>query len=292
MRTSERSRRDALPTVSRCVLDAVGLAAALAFVTEWWGTRAGLVFDPHPGWIAVLVLAARYGGSGLFAGLITGAAAVGIGSALAGSTALAAWSRFDSAPNLVAFAACLAVSSVASWHLRRRADLCERLSVMSERASETEATVEALWGVVAKLRARVDRTSTSMSFLRDVARRLEGTDPVAAAEGAADLVLARTGALAVAVAVGADGSRRALAVRDAEGPTVLTPATLREADMTVPIRHKGDLAGVIALWGVSRSRLDRATEHDLAAIASWCAPAVAIASWGAAEASRLEQRAG
>jgi hypothetical protein len=62
--------------------------------------------------------------------------------------------------------------------------------------------------------------------------------------------------------------------------------------MTVPISHKGDLAGVIALWGVPRSRRDRAMAHDLAVIASWCAPAVAIASWGPAEASRLEQRAG
>src|SRR5213075_801357 len=141
MRISERSSRDARPTVSRCVLDAIALAVALAFVTEWVGTRAGLAFDPHPGWIAVLVLAARYGSGGLFAGLITGAVAVGIGSALAGSAPVTAWSRFDSGPNLIAFGACLAVSSVASWHLRRRADLCERLSVLREQASMAEATI-------------------------------------------------------------------------------------------------------------------------------------------------------
>jgi hypothetical protein len=238
------------------------------------------------------VLAARYGARGLFAGLRSAAGAIGIGSAIAGGAPVTAWSRLDSGPNLIAFGACLAVSSVASWHLRRHADLCERLSVVRGRAAGAEAAIEALRGVVAKLRARVDRTSSSMSFLRDVAGRLEGTDPVAAAEGAADLALARTGASAAAVEVGAGGLRRVLAVRDAEGPAVLTPATLREADLTVPISYKGGRLGVIVLWGVPRAGLDRATAHDLAVIASWCAPAVRIASWIPEEASRVERRAG
>jgi hypothetical protein len=73
---------------------------------------------------------------------------------------------------------------------------------------------------------------------------------------------------------------------------VLTPATLREADLTVPISYKGGRLGVIVLWGVPRAGLDRATAHDLAVIASWCAPAVRIASWIPEEASRVERRAG
>jgi hypothetical protein len=176
--------------------------------------------------------------------------------------------------------------------LRRQAELRERLSVVCARASDAEAAIRALRGVVLKLRARVDRTSTSMSFLRDVAGRLEGTDPVAAAEGAADLALARTGASAAAVEVGAGGSRRVLAVRDAEGPTALTPATLRRADLTVPINYRGDRIGAIALWGIARSGLDTATTHDLAVIAAWSGPAVAVAVQSPVELSGLERKVG
>src|SRR5258705_433047 len=116
-------------------------------------------------------------------------------------------------------------------------------------------------------------------FLRDVATRLEGTDPVAAAEAAADLALARTGACAVAVKVGTGGFSRLLAVRDARGPETLAPLVIRDADLTVPIRKGNDPIGVLALWGVPRSGLDDATAHDLAVIASWCTPALAVAEW-------------
>src|SRR5262249_13445257 len=54
---------------------------------------------------------------------------------------------------------------------------------------EARAAIEALTATVTTLRARVDRTSTSLSFLREVAVRLEGSDPVAAAEAATILSL-------------------------------------------------------------------------------------------------------
>ncbi|TMQ56945.1 MAG: hypothetical protein E6K76_11890 [Candidatus Eisenbacteria bacterium] len=264
------------PKLRRRALDAFGLAVALAFLPELVAARAGVVLEPHPGWIAVLVLAARYGSGGLFTGLIAAAGAVGIGSAVAGAGLVTSWSRLDSGPNLIAFGACLAVSGIASWHLRRQADLCERISALSDRAAEAEATIHSLRGVVARLRARVDRTSASLSFLRDVAARLEGADPVAAAEGAADLVLARTGASAAAVRVGMNGFERLLAVRDARGPMALAPLTSGHAELTVPIRNGNDRVGLIALWGIPHSGLDDATTHDLAVIASWCAPALAV----------------
>jgi hypothetical protein len=194
-----------------------------------------------------------------------------------------ALSRLDSGPNLIAFGACLAVSWVASWHLRRHADLCERQRTLSDRAAEAEAIVVTLRDLVSTLRARVDRTWTSLSFLRDVAARLEGMDPVGAAEAAAELALARTGAYAAAVNVGRGGSRR-LAVRDARGPDALTPLALRDADLTVPIRNGHGPVGTIVLWGIPRSGLGDATAHDLEVIASWCLPALASASLGPDEA--------
>lgn len=263
------------PALKRRALDAFALAAVFAFLPELIRPHAGAVLEPHPAWIAVLVLAARDGTGGLFAALIAAAVAVALGSAIAGGELTTSWQGIDSGPNLIAFAACLAVSWVASWHLRRHTDLCDRLSALSNRAAVADATVFGLRGVVETLRTRVDRTSTSLSFLRDAAARLEGRDPVAAAEGAADLALARTGASAAAVKVGA-GGQRLLAVRDARGPKVLAPLVLRDADLTVPIRNGSGRVGVIALWGIPPAGLDEATANDLAVIASWCAPSLAV----------------
>ena len=279
MWTSRPQLRQVWPALKRLALDAFGLAIVLALLPELARVRAGVVLEPHPGWIAVLILAARHGSGGFFAGLVATAGAIGIGSAVAGAGPVASWSHLDSGPNLIAFGACLTVSWVASLHLRRQADLGERLRALSHRAAAGEASIEAFRDVVATLRARVDRTSTSLSFLRDVATRLEGTDPVAAAEAAADLALARTGACAATVHVGIGGYHRLLAVRDARGPGALAPLALRDADRTVPIRKGDDRIGAIALWGIPRSRIDDAMTHDLAVIASWCMPAVAIAAW-------------
>jgi len=256
------------------VFETVGLAAALAFLPEVAAARAGAVLEPHPGWIAVLLLAARYGSGGFFTGLVACAVAVGIASTVAGTGLMTRWSRLDSGPNLIAFAACLAVSWIASWHLRRQADLDERYRALSDRNSEGQATIETLRDAVATLRARVDRSLTSLSFLRDVATRLEGPDPTAAAEGAVDLALARTGASAAAVKVGVGTFQRLLAVRDARGPRALTPLALQSADLTVPIRSGNDRVGVIALWGIPPSALDKPAATDLEIIASWCARAL------------------
>jgi len=158
------------------------------------------------------------------------------------------------------------------------ADLDERYRAISDRASQAQETIETLGGVVATLRARVDRSVTSLSFLRDVAARLEGTDPTAAAEGAVDLALARTGASAAAVKVGLGGFQRLLAVRDARGPMALTPLALQSADLTVPIRKGKERIGVIALWGIPPSALDGAAAHDLEIIASWCVRALVVSA--------------
>jgi hypothetical protein len=278
MRISRQSGPQVRSAPARRALDALVLAVALAFLPELVGARAGAVLEPHPGWIAVLVLAVRYGSGGFFGGLITAAVAVGVGSMAAGTGLAASWSRLDSGPNLIAFGACLMVSWIASWHLRRQADLAERLRTLADGAAEAETAIATLRAVVATLRARVDRASTSLSFLRDVAARLEGTDPVAAAEGAADLALARTGASAAAVKVGHGGLQRFLAVRDASGHQALTPLARGGVDLSVPIRYGNDRIGDITLLGIPHSALGEAAVHDLTVIASWCGPAVATAA--------------
>jgi uncharacterized coiled-coil protein SlyX len=270
MSTSEPAERTA--RTWRRALGAL-LALALGFLPEWAGARAGMVFAAHPGWIAVLILAARDGNAGLAAGLIATAAGVALGAAVAG-TEVVTWSRLQSGPNLLAFGACLIVSWISAWHLRREMELRERLLAASARLAESETTIEALREVTAWLRARLDRTWTSLSFLRDVAARLEGSDPVAAAQGAADLALARTGASAAAIESGTNGTHRIVAVRDARGPKAITPPEPSAAQVTVPIRSGNDRVGAIKLWGVPRSGLDDATSYDLGVIAAWCAPAL------------------
>lgn len=286
MPISERLResivqvRDAwLEPATRRVLEMIALVAALAFLPELAAARAHAVISPHPGWIAVVALAARYGGSGFMAGLTAAAAAVGIASVLGGLGLAAALEHLETAPNVIALGASMMVSWVGSWHLRREEALRERLRAASDRATGAETINRALHDVVSRLRLRVDRTSTSLTFLREAAERLEGADPVAAAEAAADLALARTGGSAAAVKVGIGEHQRLLAIRDARGPAGLAPLELRAADLLVPIRNGSDRIGVLVLWGIAPATLDHATTHDLEIIASWCMRALAITAW-------------
>ena len=279
MSISRRFAFRAVPKPAWLALEAIVLAIALGFLPELAAARSGARLEPHPGWIAVLILAARYSDRGLFAGLGAAAAAVEAGAVSGGAGLAATWSRLGSTPNLIAFGACLIVSWIAAWHLRRAEDLTERSRALADRAAESDLTLETLRTTIGTLRARVDRTSSSLSFLRDVAGRLEGADPVAAAEAAADLALARTGAHAAAVKIGMGSFQRTLAVRDARGVKMLAPLALEAAGVTVPIRNGEERIGVIALWGIQRAALDDATEHDLAIIAAWCVKPLAAGAW-------------
>lgn len=254
-------------------------AFALAFIPELVRARTGIVLDPHPGWLGVLLLSARSGSGGLLTGVIWAAAGIAVAMAVGDAGLAYAWSGLDTASNLTAFGACLTVSWIASWHLRRYADALERQDALSERAAQCQATIEGLQEVIGTLRARVDRTWTSLSFLRDVATRLEGSDSLAAAQAAADLALARSGASAVAVHhMGPRGVQRLLAVRDARGPGALSRLEPRDADMTVSI-GAGPRVGTLSLWGVRPSGLDQATAHDLELIGTWSARALSGSTW-------------
>src|SRR5438093_1874201 len=102
------------PTLLMSALEALALAIAFAFLPELPWARSGPALEPHPGWIAVLVLSARYGSRGFFAGLTAAGAGVALGSAIAGAGLPDLLSRLESGPNLVALGACLVVSWVAS----------------------------------------------------------------------------------------------------------------------------------------------------------------------------------
>ena len=258
-------------------IEAIALAGTLAFLPELYWGRQGVWIEPHPGWIGVLILAARYGSGGFFVGLAASMAATGLASALADAGIAAITRRSGSLPDLLALGACLIVSWIASRQIRRQAELQEGLDTLRARLLEAEATAQSLHNVVRVLRERNDRASASLSFLRDIAARLEGNDPVAAAEAAAELALVRTGARAAAVGVGMGHFQRLLAVRSVGGPGPQPHLKLLEADLSAPIQVGRERVGMIAVWDLPRSAPREPTLRDLSVIASWCGPALATA---------------
>src|SRR3989442_5240491 len=119
---SKQLRHPDRPAPRGRALDTFGLVVALAFLPEFVGARGGVVLQPHPGWIAVLVLAARYGSGGLFTCLIAAAGAVGIGSAGPGPGPLAARGPLHPRAHLIPFRACLPGSQGGSFRFRHHAD--------------------------------------------------------------------------------------------------------------------------------------------------------------------------
>src|SRR5689334_2035486 len=169
-RPSQPSRRGRITrSPLRLAFDAVLLTGVFAVAPEILSPSQAMEIAPHPGWIAVLVLGARDGGWGLIVGVFALACVVGIAATITSTSFAATWARIDSGENAVALGACLLVSWVGTWHQRRAADLDERRRTITARVSDAEATIATLRDVVARLRARADRTATSLSFLREAA---------------------------------------------------------------------------------------------------------------------------
>ena len=170
---------------------AVMLAALLSPVALGLGTLA-----PHPVWLAVVALAARYGGRGLAVGapvawgaLVLAALGLRVGPAIV-------LDRLSTGPDLCAFAAVVLVSWIASMHERRHVEAGQKLVELERRCTADREALDALRGAAVVLRARADRLDTSLTFLRDVAMRLAGNDPEVAAQAALELATARLGARA------------------------------------------------------------------------------------------------
>jgi hypothetical protein len=259
------------------ILEAIGLSLLFALLPEILLRNEGRILEPHPFWIAILVLSARYGIEGFVSGMGAAFAGAALGSMIASSEASLLPAGIDSPSNLVFLAACMIVSWVGSLHCNRENKLREEIREAEKRRVYAEETSAAVSEVVAALRTRADCTSSSLTFLRDVATRLEGDNPTAAAEAAADLALIRSGASAVAVKVkmGEDGNQKLWALRTpGSGSDVDEYHLLPLSHRCVPIQSGNRPVGTLELWGIPENALTDQTTHDLSVIASWCGKAL------------------
>jgi len=301
------------PTVSALVSPAVVareaavvavLVAAVAAVLA--PRHLGVGVTPHPGWAAVILLSARYGSRGFgfafvaISGALTLTALV-MGLAL--GPLLAATS--NSVPDLTALVVSVLVAWISSAHERRIGELSARGAELAQKSEGDDAIVGELRDAAMALRARADRLDHSVTFIRDVAARLEGGDPLLGSQAALELAIARTGARAGVVQLVDDGGRLrtvaslgAWTMLRARPPDVLLDQTIQAAfesaattrgidlpepaeraaagrdrsDVATPITDEvGEVLGVLALRGVPADSLCHALLHDLGLIAGWCA---------------------
>jgi hypothetical protein len=299
MSTSETTVSPQLAVAREAVVIAVvvtGLTAALARR----GLNTGVA--PHVAWVVVLLLSARHGGRGFGFGLFAGWGTLvltGLGLGIDVVPLLVAVS--NSTPDLIALAVCMLVAAIASTRERRVAQLTTRTQELAKKGEEDGATIAALQEAAVSLRARADRLDHCLTFLRDVAARLEGGDPATAAQAALDLALARTGAEAGAVFVLEGGRATTFAVLGSWSGHGVPPSegvidrTIQaafesgaptracdvpgagsgECEVATPIiDESGRVAGVLALRGVPADSLRQALVHDLGLIAQWCAKAM------------------
>jgi hypothetical protein len=144
---------------------------------------------PHLVWIAVLLVAARYGTRGLSLALPISAAALAATARLLGQMP-ALEQRLAGSADLLALVAAVLVAWVASTHENRCRQLASDLEAAKNRSLGDRKTAGEMRDMLVALRSRADRMNLSLTFLRNVAQRLEGRDPEEAA--AAALALAMT----------------------------------------------------------------------------------------------------
>jgi len=178
---------------------------------------------------------------------------------------------------------------------------------LAQKSTDNDIIVAELADAAMALRARGDRLDHSLTFIRDVAARLEGGDRLVASQAALDLAIARTGSRAgVVQLVDARGRLRTVAslgawtLLRARPPDLLLDRTIKAAfesaapvraidlpdvadvaeagrdqsDVAAPITDDGgEVRGVLALRGVPADSLSHALVHDIGLIARWCAKA-------------------
>jgi hypothetical protein len=250
------------------------------------------VLDPHPVWLVVLVLAARYGTRGL---AISGAMSWGGLAAANGVDGPALVLETLSMPiELGALAGTVLVGWIVSSNERRERALAGKVAALERRVSADGTTITELRRAALALRARTDRLDLSLTFLRNIARRLHGVEAEAAAQAALELISARIGARAASVQLASGDGLAPLAVIgiwNAEAPDRTALAALRagqpmralelaeggpnDSDIAAPITDAaGVVRGVVAARGVPGGGASMAALRDLAVIADWAARAV------------------
>lgn len=259
---------------------------------------------PHPVWLVVLALSARYGVRGLVASTPVAWAALALLSGPLRTAPAFAMKALATPSELGALAAALIVGWIASVHERALAALEEKLQGVAAKANRDAAALGELRQAALALRARNDRLDLSLTFLRDVARKIESGDRAAASEAALALIVARLGARAAAVEIASSDARplstlasagawHAAGGSDAPDATAaealrtgqpvravdMTGAGPTDSDLAAPIVVDGLAAGVLVVRGVSR--MGAAALRDLAVVAEWLAPAFEKARSGA-----------
>jgi hypothetical protein len=278
-------------TRSIAIESGIAVAATLAIAALSGVPYFGLtVIDPHPVWLVVAVIAARYGtrGLGIVIPLAWGALALVNGAAGPGRVL----DTLSAPIELGALAATVLVGWIASGNGRRVRALASRIGELERRLAADTATVGDLRRAALALRARNDRLDLSLTFLRNIARRLHGSDAEAGAQAALELIAARIGARAGAVEVLVDGELRPLAMlgvwnRGAPDRTALAAMNERQpvrglelaeggpedSDIAAPLTDAtGTVRGVIAARGVPGGGSSMAALRDLAVIADWASP--------------------
>jgi len=278
------------------------LVAALAFLSpdDPWMPELGF----QPAWIVVALFAARYGARGLFWSIGIAWGSLAFVTLAAGIPPEALVRRAQESESLLALTAMLFVAWMSLAHEGRLSRSARKLAAAVKRERNATETVDALRDGLEYLRARCDRIEMSLSFWRDVTTRLERGDAVQAARAALDLCAVRCGATAGVVQRWSDCERDVIAwygawtpwnprPRDLESDRTAcvavatgapTPAadvdaaSERDSDVAVPIldRLDGTVVGLIALRGVCPRNLRAADLHDLAIIADWLSPSLAV----------------
>jgi hypothetical protein len=255
----------------------------------------------HPGWLVVLILAARYGHRGLCAGAIFVTAAVAVASLCVGAPLAPLVARASSMGDLGAAIAGVMVAWVVNSQHRRNRALVSQIVELDKRARGAEESIVQLTEAALALRSRADRTENSLAFLHDIALRMESANPRDNAEAALELALVRTGARAGVVQIVDDGQLRTLASRGTWSTDLLLPppahqdrtacaarehrravqarevagVQVRDSDMAAPILSRdGHLVGMIALRGVPFAALRAASLSDLDIVACWLSRAL------------------
>ena len=193
-----------IPKTTRAsvIESAVGVAATLGISALCGVPNLGLqAIAPHPVWLVVLVIAARYGtrGLGVAIPIAWGALAVMSGPGGPGHVL----DTLAMPMELGALAGAVLVGWIASGNERRERGMARKTAELERRATADAATIGDLRRAALVLRARNDRLDLSLTFLRNVARRLHGPDPEAAAQAVLELITARIGARAASIEISA-----------------------------------------------------------------------------------------
>jgi hypothetical protein len=282
----------------------IGVAATLAIAAACHVPDLGVgVLAPHPVWLVVLVLAARYGVRGLIAVTVLSWGSLTAFAVPSGFGVARTLDVLATPAELGALAAAVLVAWIASAHERRQLAQAERVAELEKKSAVDTAAIEELRNATLALRSRNDRLDMSLTFLRDIAHRLEVGDATAAAEAALELVVTRLGARAAAVQMLASDANVA-----STATIALTTLTTRgiwtqegndrtplaavhsgratraldlndggagDSDVAAPIMDpSGAVCGVLVARGLPGGGVGATAVRDLGVIADWLAPAL------------------